>query len=347
MLALVNSYRAAAGVPPVTLDATLTKGCHEHAEYLRLNWGKAELYSTRAHTQVPTLPGATPDGAACGKAADLYQGVLSLELAVDGWMESLYHRKPVISPDVVKVGIGYTMLGSRYIIALQFVYADQWRGAPLIYPANGQTDVPLDFTREEPNPIPPPTIFAGHPITLQFSQTASYTNARATLVDAAGKAVPFWLSSPEHPASPYNAQARLIGLIPQQPLRSATRYTASITVERDGVPKTWTTTFTTKARKRIEATDEDALYAALGKPILLVGTARGASKVTEGSAAITLDIPRGKRIHTLKIDVLRDVLKVPLDQVAGMHVEVEGRVTVESGYAQLSLAPGSALRLTR
>jgi len=51
------------------------------------------MVGLEAHKQRPNLPGATADGAACGKAADLFAGVQDLEVAVDAWMSGLYHRR--------------------------------------------------------------------------------------------------------------------------------------------------------------------------------------------------------------------------------------------------------------
>src|SRR5262245_65230941 len=56
---LVDRYRAQAGLLPVTLDATLSKGCMEHAEYMRLNQGSDAVAGLNAHQQRPNLRGAS------------------------------------------------------------------------------------------------------------------------------------------------------------------------------------------------------------------------------------------------------------------------------------------------
>ena len=93
---LVDRYRAAVGLPAVTLDAKLSKGCMEHAEYMRLNKDSDAMVGLNAHRQHPNLPGASAEGAACGVAADLFFDVSDLEVAVDGWMSVLYHRRPIL-----------------------------------------------------------------------------------------------------------------------------------------------------------------------------------------------------------------------------------------------------------
>src|SRR5215470_10994010 len=87
---LVDRYRAEVGLPAVTLDAKLSKGCMQHAEYMRLNKDSDAVAGLNAHRQRPNLPGASAEGAACGKAADLFFDVSDLQVAVDGWMSVLY-----------------------------------------------------------------------------------------------------------------------------------------------------------------------------------------------------------------------------------------------------------------
>src|SRR5689334_7890712 len=57
---LVDHYRAEVGLPAVTLDPKLSKGCMEHAEYMRLNKDSDAMVGLNAHRQRPNLPGASP-----------------------------------------------------------------------------------------------------------------------------------------------------------------------------------------------------------------------------------------------------------------------------------------------
>jgi uncharacterized protein YkwD len=352
LVARVNRYRVAAGVPRVSLDPALAKGCREHAEYMKLNRGKVQLASVLAHTQDPSLPGATPDGAACGKAADLFQNVESLETAVDGWMAGIYHRVPLLSPDVERVGVGYTEVSpGRYAVALQFVWSEQLPYGPaVIYPADAATDIPIESFREDPNPIPPPTIVAGFAITVQLPPPDTLANAAATLVDAAGSPVPFWLSSPEHPASPLNDQRGLLGVIPKERLRTSTRYTATIAVTQNGRPHTWTTTFTTVARAAVDATDEAALLAAIRKPVRLRGTIQSTGQLSERDASLELAITTGGRLRRVAVEVPMSRLGVStrdeLDALAGTAVEAEGTPLLLEGAIHLEVAPSDGIRLS-
>src|SRR5690349_9563043 len=54
---LVDRYRMAVGLPPVVLDAKLSKDCRSHAEYMRLNNNTVAIAGLNAHHERPNLPG--------------------------------------------------------------------------------------------------------------------------------------------------------------------------------------------------------------------------------------------------------------------------------------------------
>jgi len=341
MLRLINEYRRVAGVPPVLVDPKLAQGCSEHARYMVLNRGKPQMYSINAHRQDPSLPGATPAGAECGKRAVLYPSINDLRSAVRGWMGTIYHRAPIIAPNIDKVGIGSSRLPTsikRLAVALRFVYgraaASAW---PVAYPANGQTNLPINFVSESPTPIPPAgSATPGYPFTLQFPPYDSLTNISGTLKDAAGKPVPIYFSSPEKVASKYNNQLGLVAMIPQQTLRAGTSYTASVTATWKGKRQTWTSKFSTIKRRVVDATDEKALLESVGLPIRIRGVVKRTSRFTAGLIHIKLEGPAGpprtRPILTLDVQVPRHILLPALNlpkntkyfPMRGKTVEIDG-----------------------
>ena len=108
-LASLNAYRRTAGLPPVVLDDELSKACRLHARYLVRNIDRPEVRGLGMHDEDPSLPGATPEGRRAGRAS-----VVSQESdgdgAVDGWMNTLFHRIPLLDPDLKKVGYGCARL---------------------------------------------------------------------------------------------------------------------------------------------------------------------------------------------------------------------------------------------
>lgn len=267
----VNQYRAWAGLSAVRIDPVLSKGCMEHAQYMLKNRGTDAMVGLEAHTQRPDLPGASVAGAKCGKAADLFPGVANLELAIDGWMGGIYHRRPVLDPGLTTIGVGYAALPDGSLMAaLMFGDSkdDQPKAVP--YPAPNMKGVPLEYANEVPNPIPNQGK-GGYPITLQFPPFDKVTGVKATLSDAKDTKVPFHLSDPEHPATSFG-QYGVVSVIPKRTLAPETRYTVSIDATWKGTKKTWTWSFTTLALRAIDATDDAAMFAAVDVPSLVRGT---------------------------------------------------------------------------
>jgi hypothetical protein len=267
----VSSFRAAAGLPAVTADDKLSAGCAKHAEYLRLNHGSAATAGLGAHKEHSDLPGASKDGADCGKNADIFEGVADLDLAVDGFMAGIYHRRPLLDPGLSKIGIGVAKLpDASSILVLRLSAADKSKGWPIAYPADKQTDVPLEYGNEIPNPVPGGAP-AGYPVTLQFPPFDKLTAVHAKLVDGKGKAVPFFLSDPEHPATSF-PQLGLVSIIPKARLAPGAMFTATVDATWNGQAVTRTWSFTTLALRVLDANDRGAIAGALGVPSRVRGT---------------------------------------------------------------------------
>jgi len=348
ILALVNHYRQVAGVGPVRLDAKLSKGCMEHAEYMKLNRGTPAMEGLAAHNQDPSRPGATLAGAACGKAADLFPGVSDLGAAVDGWMAGLYHRRPILAPTLETIGFGYAKLpDGTFMAALMFVDGNGTSGWPVAYPAKDQTGIPLEFAHEIPNPIPGGGA-GGYPITLQFPPFDAVTGVTATLVDATGAAVPFHLSTPERPATSFG-QYGVICLIPKQRLRAETQYTATIKATWNKQARTYTSRFTTIGLRRLDAADQDALLAALGVPSLVHGTVGYGGMMNTETVFLQLGKSDGARMVSIIIPVrLWKAIAHGADPkaFAGKSVEVEASPQlVHDRYLNLTITEATQLRI--
>ena len=113
----LNAYRQTAGLPPVTLAEKLSKGCRQHARYLVRNIDKPAVQGLGMHEEDSSLPGATPEGRRAGRAS-----VISREpdasSAVDGWMDTLFHRVPLLNPDLKTVGYACVRLPDQGYICV-------------------------------------------------------------------------------------------------------------------------------------------------------------------------------------------------------------------------------------
>jgi hypothetical protein len=74
------------------------------------NQGTEAMAGLNPHTRRPNLPGASAAGAACAKAADLFAGVSDFGVAIAAWMAGMYHRRPVLDPQLERIGLGYARL---------------------------------------------------------------------------------------------------------------------------------------------------------------------------------------------------------------------------------------------
>jgi hypothetical protein len=253
LLERINFHRKTAGVAPVVLDPALTKGCLAHGQYLAKNADHPSIQTQGLHAEDPKLPGYSDLGLKAAKASVIFQTGNPRSVA-DRWMASLFHRLPLIDPTLSRVGIAYVeggKFGGYAVVDSLSGRTGKWAG-PVVYPADKQTDVPLEFQHENPDPIPESKDKkAGYPVTVGFPREVAVRNAQAVLKDAAGKEVPVWVSTPEKPAaSQERFQRNSIALIAQAPLEPETKYSVTVSARVNNAPwaKTWT--FTTGKAKQ-------------------------------------------------------------------------------------------------
>lgn len=236
-LARINDYRKTAGLAPVELDATLSKGCTAHAKYLVKNDGHPSTAGLGAHEEDPKLPGYTPEGQKAGKSSDI--NFMPPPESVDSWMASFFHRVPILHPHLKKVGLGYAEGGKHGWVCVLDVTNGLGGGRQVpfvLYPIDKQQNVPLRFGGEVPNPIPEDTDGAGYPNTVTFPETKPVKKVEAILKDSAGKVLEVWLSSPEKPADE-RFQRHTVCVIAKNPFEPNTNYTITISGKVGG--STW------------------------------------------------------------------------------------------------------------
>ena len=233
----INAVRRLAGLQPVELDETLSKGCRLHAQYLVLNRAHPKTQGLDAHIELEGLPGYTPEGDKAARVSNLYWG-RDLTLAVDRWIGGLYHRIPFLRPNLKQIGLGV----EQEVIVLDVISGIVGVDVNAVaYPGDGQGDVPTDYGIEFPDPLPKDASReAGYPITLQFPIGANVASVEAEIIDSAGSKVEFHLSDPERPATSFPQQSTIC-LIPIRPLVVNTTYKVSVKANVDGkeVRKSW------------------------------------------------------------------------------------------------------------
>jgi hypothetical protein len=268
-------------------------------------------------------------------------------------MSTLYHRRPILSPTLERIGVGYAKLrDGSYMAALMFVdsYAvdvsSKW---PVAYPADKQGAVPLEFGAEFPNPVPGGGR-AGYPITLQFPPYDKVTGVRASLVDGSGKAVAFHLSDPEHPAMASFGQWGVVSLIPKLLLNPNSRYEVRVDATWNGKAGTWRWSFTTLALTQVDAHDEGAVTRAINVASTLKGTVLHGGMMEDGDAAyLQIGLRATRRYKMVVVLIPRDVwgqLGGTADPFIGQTVEVDGTPQLFHGnYINIPITVTGQLRI--
>lgn len=238
----VNGYREKAGLGRVKLSPELSKACDLHALYVVRN----EPKGLAAHDEDPEGIGYTLEGAKAGARSVLSQFRASETLydAVDGLMATLYHRLGVLDPELTEVGVGWAFRrdGMGQLVLDVGSTGARWepRSYPIVYPANGQTDVPVAFglgAGEQPNPIPEEGAKAGYPVTIQFTRSGwKPAQVEAELL-LGSEAVPCWVSTPEKPARTDRPQPLVVCLVPRQTLKPGTTYLVRFRSKMAGRPE--------------------------------------------------------------------------------------------------------------
>jgi uncharacterized protein YkwD len=264
ILARLNAFRALAGQPAVVVDPALSEGCVSHARYLVLHHGEKSTAGLGVHKETAGLAGYTPNG----DTAAQHSVITMVEMGapalpeqdwpvaeLDKWMASLYHRVPVLSPTLRRVGIGYASNDKKTVwYTVLDVGADPTviiKGVrrpvtPVLYPGDNQSEVPRAFgrgAREVPDPLPAGRLAkdSGFPITVSFPPKMNVRGVTATLRRESksddGKTrmeeVPFWFSTPEKPAGAAD-QENTVCLIAKDRLAKQTTYRVTVEATVNG-----------------------------------------------------------------------------------------------------------------
>lgn len=255
----LNHFRQAAGLNPVTLDDDLMRACRGHAAYLARHLDRVPDLDPNVPS--PELPGYTAEAAAIANRSALrFGGGVGPADAIDWLMDSVLNRHLALNPTMTTVGMGASLHAPRgwmWVLHLPPLRRDGDGPLAVLYPGSGQRDVPLALGREVGAMLPdqPKDTVAGFAVSAAFFPRRRVGEAAGELTDADDQAVACWLSTPDKPL-PGTGSYRQILLIPKQPLRPATAYTATMSATVDGKPwqQSWRFTTTDPLRYRRERT---------------------------------------------------------------------------------------------
>ena len=246
----VNAYRRAMGLPCLTPVAQIAAAATAHCGYYTANRGSCVA---NPHREVASCKGFTAERFADRMRAAGYAGHPAYEVmtyvgsgahAVDKWIDSVWHRIPLLSPWVADAGYG----GGRACDTMNFGWAPSTTApprAPVVYPYDGQVKVPRSFDGRLESPVlpaPPRGWPSGYPIIVYASELTVH---RHLLLDERMAEVPHTWLTPADPATHGVLRNELL-MYAHAPLESGKRYQVIVDGERLGAPLRLAWTFTTR-----------------------------------------------------------------------------------------------------
>lgn len=219
-LARINELRTKHGLPPVTLEPDLCRGCTLHAEYLQMNHWNGWTYP-REQNLGPK--GASKEGERAANRSIIH--LMDSKRAVDIFWRTYYHRIDLISPALSRIGINAHPAHLSVVDVAQvnkgwkdepWIWAD-----PIFVPCDGATGFPCAASAETPREPVPDLGSRGTPLMVSFrSPFVKITDFCGTLVEPKNKRE---IPVPVLVADQWN-RYHTFGIVPERPLKTQTWY---------------------------------------------------------------------------------------------------------------------------
>ncbi len=235
----VNRYRRLAGLTPVTSSGVIRQAALAHAFYTLFNGALPSIRDLGIHKEEASGQGYTGDNVLSRAQHFGYPQRSMAEVithrgepagAVTDWIDSVYHRFPLLRADLVELGYGDAYLGPMSVQVMDMSYREKATGRIIVYPAANQVGVPIAFNGNEiPDPAPNASYPIGYPVTATFDRNSSVTVGGFHLRDPSGTDLPGVTLLPNQPDME-NSFAYMANV----PLKPGTTYTADLTYTLNG-----------------------------------------------------------------------------------------------------------------
>lgn len=168
-IARVNQYRSLVGLPPIGEDPLIDRAAFNHSHYWTLNGAVTGL---ALHDEISGKPGFTGQlpsdrcaaaGTTCGSEV-IYPG-LAGPAAVDGWVDTVFHRQAILDPTTTFGGYGIDPAAKLPMSVMDFDSdSDIQSLVPVVYPVgtylgptafdNGEVPDPVAQCNQDGQPLP-------------------------------------------------------------------------------------------------------------------------------------------------------------------------------------------------
>jgi uncharacterized protein YkwD len=256
----VNKLRVAAGAPCATLNSQIAQAATAHCAYYQMNNASNPMCTSNAHMEVmgcAGFTGASPidrmktAGFMAFGGGEVMAFLNNPEGAVQTWVDSVWHRIPILDPATNLLGYGSSGSPAN-CDTIDFgpgnkVSAD----TVLVYPYDGQTGVTTTFDGSHEGPMPPAPSTgwpSSDPITL-YAQKPMITEHVLTVDGSSEPIEHVWLDSNASvlSASDKNFLRSSVFMYANKPFTANTKYRVKMsgTYAGGALMKEWT--FTTGA----------------------------------------------------------------------------------------------------
>lgn len=240
-LTVVDTRRAAAGSPMLAQAATIANAAQAHADFYGKYAAKYQQAGLSPHSEDADFgDGFTGEQFSERMSFAGFQGngtqwpaseVMAFhgepEAAVDAWLETVYHRLPLLDPTTTAIGYGKSTQGAACDVIDTAARVATPADPIVVWPWPGMTGVPASWSGNEgPQPPKPPKGFPSGPVvTAQFPSGVDVS--AHTLKDASGKEIPHvWLDSKTDPN--LNGDKAATALYANAPLVKGATYTVRL-----------------------------------------------------------------------------------------------------------------------
>ncbi|HZU83012.1 MAG TPA: hypothetical protein VE987_08860 [Polyangiaceae bacterium] len=253
----INATRTLVGVPCTTLVPALDTSAQLHCAYYAANTTAAApctATTSNAHTETAGCTGFVAAQFSARETMAGYTGRPSSEVmaftgsptqAVQTWIDSVWHRIPLLSPWIRDMGYGGTTTPAR-CDTIDFGAGATTPGTvTAFYPYAGQTGVPTSFdgSREGPTPPAPPAGWpSGYPVIL-FLQNGAVQSHTITVDGTTTPIAHVWIDPTNTTNFPYDYI-----LYANTPLATNTTYHVQIAATQGSTALTFDWKFTTGAK---------------------------------------------------------------------------------------------------
>jgi uncharacterized protein YkwD len=243
----LNSYRAMAGLPPVSNNPDWGNGAYLHSRYMVKN-------DFIGHTENSGNPWYTAEGEQAAQTSNLaasHSSTAEDTYAIDLWMQAPFHAIGILDPRLSRVGYGSfreddggLQMGATLDVIRGLGELPPTVSYPIAWPADGSTVTLTSHFSESPNPLsscPGYQVPTGVPILLQIGSGDQTPKILAHSFSQGSESLEHCIfdetsySNPD--SSAQNLGRAILGardtivLIPRQPLVPGTRYAVSIKLE--------------------------------------------------------------------------------------------------------------------